>query len=243
VQTLKVWTIICLAAVLVCAQEQPKVNPKAQPQVRVHYLNVCAPSEADQKELTAALARIPTHPRFAPDFEVDRGRTTTPDQPASNWVRIRREFAAGLPFTNAQYTFSVNDNDRGMAEILVVRARESKPGEMLQLSFDNAISAGTPATVLASDTPVERIKVERFGSTSIGLARCPEADQRAYAPLFRIASEIFARYRVALNVRQTVPGDLARVTAAAKGADSAPKKKAAGASIKANSGTPPETKN
>ena len=71
-------------------------------------LNVCTPSAEDQKEITAALGRVPKQPLFSQDFEVDRGRSTLDETPAflqggattqtssdpsvANWVRIRREF-------------------------------------------------------------------------------------------------------------------------------------------------------
>jgi hypothetical protein len=174
--------------------------------------------------MEALLARVPLRAHFADDFEVDRGRTTTPDSPPSNWVRIRREFTAETPFTNAQYTFNLEDGGKGIAETLVFRTREMKAGLPLEISMQNTVSTGDAATVLASDTPAERIRMERFGGTSAVLARCPSADQSAYEPLFRKASEIMAGYRIALRVRQTVPGDLARVAAAANTQRAVPRK-------------------
>ena len=59
----------CLFAILVsafAAAQQP-----SQPQVKVNMLNVCSPSADDQKEISAALARVPKQPLFAQDFEVD----------------------------------------------------------------------------------------------------------------------------------------------------------------------------
>ncbi|MFB3915990.1 MAG: hypothetical protein ACE14M_04635 [Terriglobales bacterium] len=206
---------ICWGTVCVCAQqpassEQPKAKA---PQVRINLLNACSPADNDRKELEALLARVPLRAHFADDFEVDRGRTTTPGSSPSNWVRVRREFTAEAPFTNAQYTFNVDDGGKGIAETLVFRTREMKAGLPLEVSLQNTVSTGDTAAVLASDTPPERIRMERFGGTSVVLARCPSADQSAYEPLFRKASEILASYRVALRVRQTVPGDLARVAA------------------------------
>jgi hypothetical protein len=206
-------------ALSVAAQEQPA--PK-QPEVRVNYINVCTPSEADQKEMAAALESISAKPAFVADFEVSRGRTTitqaspldpdtaaaTPEKPiVSKWVRIRRELGAGQ-FSNAQYSFSTDDKD--MMEMLVFRARELKG--VLQISLQDTVTAGTPEAVLASNTPVDRIRIERNGKASIVLTRCAGADQSKYEPLFRTGSDLLAKYRAALGVQQTVPLDLARVT-------------------------------
>lgn len=210
----------CVAAAWpVAAQEKPA--PK-QPEVRVNYLNVCAPSDADQKEMAAALESISAKPAFAADFEVSRGRTTatqaspldsneaaaSSDKPIiSKWVRIRRELAAG-PLSNAQYSFSTDDKD--MMETLVFRARDLSKG-VLQISLQDTVTTGTPAAVLASNTPVDRIRIERNGKSSIVLARCGGADQSKFEALFRAGSDILAKYRAALGVQQTVSGDLARV--------------------------------
>lgn len=227
-RTLNILLLVCCTVASVFAQQQTGAEQSNanSPQVRVNYLNVCSPSDSDRKELDAVLSRIPAYPKFAPDLEVDRGRSTAPGAPSSDWVRIRREFTSEAPFTNAQYTFSVNDDGKKMAETLVFRSREMKAGLPLEVSLQDTVSSGTPAALLASDTPAERIRMERFGGASVVLARCPSADQSAYEPLFRRASEILAGYRDALRVRQTVPGDLARVAAAANGAGSAPRKKA-----------------
>ncbi|MGC1652421.1 MAG: hypothetical protein WA722_06345, partial [Candidatus Sulfotelmatobacter sp.] len=47
-----------------------------QPPVKVNVLNVCAPSAEEQKELSAALAKVPGKPVFGTDYEVSRGRST-----------------------------------------------------------------------------------------------------------------------------------------------------------------------
>jgi hypothetical protein len=216
---------IAIAALLVTvsifAQEKPAAK---QPQIRINYLNVCAPSEAEQKEMAAALESIPVKPTFEADFEVSRGRTTetqespldtdsaaaSPEKPSiSKWVRIRREFPSG-PFSNAQYSFSTDGKD--MMEMLVFRARDLGKS-VLQVSVQDTVTAGTPESVLASNTPVDRIRIERNGKSSIVLARCGGGDQSKFEALFRAGSDILAKYRSALQVRQTVPGDLARVTA------------------------------
>jgi hypothetical protein len=71
--------------------------------------------------------------------------------------------------------------------------------------------------MLGTNTPVSRIRLERFGKSSVVLARCsasatgPAPDQSAYEPLFRTASAIGADYRNLLRVPQTVPDELNRV--------------------------------
>lgn len=214
---LKFLASIAVMGLAACAlaQEQPASN---QPQVRINYLNVCTPTEADQKEMAAALGMIPLKPAFATDFEISRGRSTVtqaadeanpggPEKPiTSKWVRIRHELTSGV-FSNAQYSFSVDEKE--MTETLVLRARDLSKG-VLQVSFQDSVTAGTPASVLASNTPVDRIRVERNGKSSIVLARC-SGDQSKYEPLFKTGSGILAQYRALLHVQQTVPTDLARV--------------------------------
>ena len=40
-------------------QQQPEAAASQQPQVKVNMLNVCTPSAEEQKEIAAALAKIP----------------------------------------------------------------------------------------------------------------------------------------------------------------------------------------
>jgi hypothetical protein len=198
-----------------------------QPPVKVNVLNVCTPSTDEQKELSSALAKVPAKLMFANDFEVARGHSTldssTPipgmqPMPAgatssADWVRVRREFPDSAPFTNAQYSFSVDS--KNMVETLVLRLRE--PKDLMQISIeDSASTVASPAAMLTSNTPVSRIKLERFGKPSVVLARCsgsegPATDQTAYASLFQAASSIMNRYRDALGVRRMVPQELARM--------------------------------
>jgi len=228
-----------LAARALQAQPSPAPQPPAQqPQVKVNVLNVCAPSAEDQKELSAALAKIPAKPAFAKDFEVARGHSTLdPSMPmpgmeklpsnatvASNWVRIRREFPASAAFANVQYSFSTDAST--MIETLVLRVRD--PKDLMQVSIEDSASAVTSAAaMLSTDTPVGRVRLERFGKSSIALARCPAeeghaaVDQTAYEPIFRAATAILNHYRDALGVRRTVPQELDRMEV---GAPKSPKK-------------------
>lgn len=193
---------ICLITLAAGAQEQPK--DKNQPQVRVNYLNVCTPSADDQQEIRKALNSVPS-PKFATDFEVTRGQASVPDAPLASYVRMRHDFVAGVPFVAAQYSLSVDP--KSMVEDLVFRSREAKDVIQIQLE-DTVTGALDPKSVLMTDTPVNRIKLERFGKSSVALARCESVDQSAYEPLFREASEVMIRYRAALSVKRVVPREL-----------------------------------
>jgi hypothetical protein len=212
-----------LAATVAFAQQQPPV--------KVNVINVCSPSAEDQKELSAALAQLPAKPVFASDFEVSRGRSTL-DANASipgmqplpagtkstaNWVRMRRELSENSPYSNVQYSFSVDEAN--MVETLVLRVRE--PKDVMQISIEDSASAVTsPTVMLTSATPVSRIKLERFGKSSVVLARCSGSgeegkagpDQSAYEPVFRSASAVMNRYRDILGARRLVPQELARLS-------------------------------
>lgn len=217
------------------------------PQVKVNMLNVCAPSAEEQQEISSALAKIPQQPSFSEDFEVDRGRSIldqsagllqagqnaqmSSDAGTADWVRIRREFPAKSVFATVQYSFS--RDPKSMVETLVFRVRD--PKDLLQIAIEDSASAVTSAAdMLSTDTPVSRVKLERFGKSSVVLARCSGTDagsppdQSAYEPLFRGASAIATNYRGLLEVRHTVPEELARVGTATKEgrSGSAPKKTA-----------------
>jgi hypothetical protein len=197
------------------------------PPVKVNVINVCTPSADEQKELTSALAKVPAKLTFASDYEVARGHSTLDQSTAipgmqslppgasssADWVRVRREFPESSPFTNAQYSFSVDS--KNMIETVVLRMRE--PKDLMQISIeDSASSVTSPAAMLSTNTPVSRIKLERFGKPSVVLARCsgaegPATDQTVYEPIFKAASSIMSRYRDELRVRRMVPQELARL--------------------------------
>ena len=201
-----------------------------QPQVKLNVLNVCAPSAEEQKAIASALDWIPQSASFTQDFEIDRGRSildqapdflqtaqntqVSPDSSVARWVRIRHEFPADVPFATVQYSFS--HDPKSMVETLVFRVRE--PRDLMQIAIEDSASAvTTPAVMLNTNTPASRIKLERFGQSSIVLARCsgteggPPPDQTAYEPLFQKASKVAVRYRQMLGVRNTVPQELARL--------------------------------
>ena len=209
---------------LASAQQVPaKPADPNQPQVRVNYLNVCTPSEDDQKEIHTALSSIPAA-KFSADFEISRGHSTAEQAPPANWVRIRREFGPGAPYIAAQYAITVDE--KNIIETLVFRSREAK--DVLQVQLEDAVSGAQDArSVLISDTPVSRMRLERFGKSSVVLSRCPAADQTQYEPLFREASEVLARYRAAMGIKHLVPRELAMLSPATE-----PRKKAASAGKK-----------
>jgi hypothetical protein len=225
--------ILILAAVPLTlpALSQQAAEPNSnQPPVKVNLLNVCTPSAEEQKEIAGALARIPKQPLFAPDFEISHGLSTLSEAPnflqpghstqasdepsVASYVRIRREFAVQALFASVQYSFS-NDG-HNMVETLVLHARE--PKDLIQVSMEDSASAISSAeNMVAANTPASRIRLERFGKSSIALARCsgsengPAPDQSAYEPLFRSASEVLANYRTLLNARRTVPAELSQI--------------------------------
>ena len=203
---------------------QQTAQPAGKPEVKITYLNVCTPAENEKQELVSALGRLPVKAKFTPDFEVSRGRSTATEPPVaiaeaglpgavvsgdqiSNWVRVRREFPPDSPFISVQYTLSTTG--RGATETLVFRARD--PKDILQIALEARVSAADPAAMLKTNTPAERIRLERFGKSTVALARCPTADQSAYESVFRDGSAVLARYRDVLGVRQIVPADLRRL--------------------------------
>ena len=200
-----------LAALLfpacVLAQAQAQKAPQAAPPVQVNVVNVCMPTSDEQKDIAETLAKIPARPAFAPDFEITRGRTVIPNAPVSNWVRMRREFGAESPFSSVQYAVTVDD--KGIVETMVFRAREGS--DLVQVSLEDRVTSGTPAAVLSADTPPNRIRVERVGKATRGLARCPEADQSVYEPLFVKGSDVLMQYRKALRIASTAGAELSRL--------------------------------
>jgi hypothetical protein len=236
IQVFILWIVVLGVSIAASAQEQEQApaNPASnQPQVKVNMLNVCTPSADEQKEIAAALARIPKQPLFSADFEVSRGRSTLSEMPAmlaagqaghvageasvASYVRIRREFSVQAMFASVQYSFS-NDG-QSMIETLVLHVRD--PKDLIQVSLEDSASSVTSAeAMLGANTPAGRVRLERFGKPSVALVRCqategsPAPDQSAYEPLFRSASDVLTNYRGLLNVKTTVPEELARIASA-----------------------------
>lgn len=201
-----------------------------QPQVKVNMLNVCSPSPAEQQEISAALSKIPRQPAFSADFEISRGRSSlesgpeflqagegaqfASDSSVADYVRIRHDLNGKGIFSNVQYSFS--SDPRNMVETLVFRVRD--PKDLMEISIeDSATNVTSASAMLASATPASRIKLERFGKSSIVLARCvgsqagPPPDQTAYEPLFRGASAVVADYRVLVKARSIVPEEISKL--------------------------------
>ena len=86
--------------------------------------------------------------------------------------------------------------------------------------------------MLGANNPASRVRLERFGKSSVALARCLAAeggsapDQSTYEPLFRGASEVLANYRRLMGVSIIVPEELAKISGGSK-PKAAPKPKAA----------------
>lgn len=230
----KIICIIGLLTALPAFSQQSGEASSTQPQVKVNVLNVCTPSAEEQKEISSALARVPKQPAFGADFEISHGVSTLTDapnflQPGANtqvsdqpsvarYVRIRREFPGQTMFSSVQYSFS--DDGQSMVETLVLHVRD--PKELIQVSLEDSASAlGTVSSMVAANTPVNRIRLERFGKSSVALARCsasengPAPDQTAYEPLFRSGSEILSDYRHLLGARRTVTAELAQIPSGA----------------------------
>ena len=207
-------------------------NPASQkPEVKVHMLNVCTPSADEQRAIAAALTQVPRKPSFSEDFEVDRGRSVLDqsvnpltalsaaagaptEKSIADFVRIRRDITGSGTYSTVQYSFS--RDSRQMVETLVLRVRD--PKELLQVSIEDSASSVTSAsTMLTSGTPAARIKLERFGKSSVVLARCsgtaegPPVDQSAYESLFGSASSLLTDYRGLLGAATLVPEELSRI--------------------------------
>jgi hypothetical protein len=97
------------------------------------------------------------------------------------------------------------------------------PKDLMELSIeDSASSVPSAEAMLTANTPASRIRLERFGKSSIALARCsgneggPPPDQSAYEPLFQSASDVLQNYRHLLGVRTLVPQELARISGVSK---------------------------
>ena len=216
-----------IATAFLCRGQAPTSQ---KPQVKVNVLNVCSPLADEQKEIAEALFGIPRKPSFSADFEVDRGRSlldpganpltmagaaTMPAEASAtaDFVRIRHDLSGGI-YSNVQYSFSRDEHQ--MVETLVFRVRD--PKELMQISIeDSASSVTSAATMLSATTPASRIKLERFGKSSIVLARCQATaegkapDQGAYEPLFTSASSLMSGYRDLLGARRLIPEELARI--------------------------------
>lgn len=132
----------------------------------------------------------------------------------ADYVRIRQDLSGKGMFSTVQYSFSTDP--KIMVETLVFRVRD--PKDLMEISIeDSASNVSSAATMLSSATPASRIKLERFGKSSIVLARClgsqagPAPDQTAYEPLFRSASATVENYRGLLKTRSIVLEEMSKL--------------------------------
>jgi hypothetical protein len=218
---LKPAIVLVFSCAIAAAAQQEAAQPGGKPQIKVNYLNVCAPSPEEQAVLKAALAKIQVKPQFARDFEISRGETTLKDAPEAKFVRLRRDFVAESPLMTAQY--SISSDTTSTIEIMVLRLRDYKEFHEVSLEDRASTDAAPAAAMLAVDTPVARIRVERLGKSSVVLTRCQNADQNAYEPLFRQASELMAQYRKALDLSTMLRSEIAWLSGSGRPATSAPK--------------------
>lgn len=184
------------------AQQQTEEQPK----VKVNVLNVCTPSAEEQAVLKSALSKVSGNSAFAEDFEISRGRATLKDSPASKFVRLRRDFSPQSAMMTAQYSMSTDETTT--IETLVLRMRDTK--EFYEISMEDRVTAhASPLSIVTTDTPATRIRIERLGRSSVVLARCEGADQNVYEPMFKQASDLLAWYRKALGLRTAFRQDIA----------------------------------
>jgi hypothetical protein len=207
---------------LVSVGSAAQQEPSQKPQVRLNYLNVCGPSADEQAVLNSALAKVAVKPVFADDFEMSRGRTTVKEMGSSRFVRLRREYPSESPLLTVQYSMSFDN--QSIVELLVLRMRD--PKELHEIAIEDRVAAAavSPVSVIATDTPAARIRVERLGKPSVVLARCESGDQSAYESIFKSASETMARYRAAMGLRTSFRSDIAWLIEANKPAVAHPPK-------------------
>jgi len=199
------WAHPAIAQLAEQPQQQPAAPGEQNPPVQINYLNVCTPSDSEKDEIATTLARIPNPPTFVADFEIARGQSSL-EAEKSRYVRLRREFPADSKFSTVLY--SISNNGKNMVETLVLSGRDVK--ELRQISIEDSVSshAADVNALLTVDTPVSRVKLERFGKSSLGLARCQGADQSKYDAIFSSASSIMAAYRKNLSLRTMLSTEL-----------------------------------
>jgi hypothetical protein len=212
---------VVLALPQAFAQDAPKQDEQKGPPVKINYLNVCNPSEAEREEINAALDRIPRKAAFAQDFEVTRGRSSMQDAEPARYIRLRRDLAGDPIFSNVLYSLSTDATNT--VETLVVKVKEPKDLFSIALEDQVSASAASPASVLDVNTPVSRIKLERFGKANLVLARCPQGDQAEYEPLFAKATALLSGYRKSLGLHSMFRMDIAWLSAAQAKPKPAPK--------------------
>src|SRR5262249_30036295 len=160
--------------------------------------------------MRSALARLRKAPAFITDYEISRGVSTLEEGTTAKYVRLRRELKSDSPLQTIQY--SLSSDAENTIETLVFRGRDVK--DLLALSIEDKLSTSVskPSAVIQSDTPASRVRVERAGKSTLGLARCQDVDQAQYDPIFAQASAVLADYRRILRLRTTLASDIAWLT-------------------------------
>lgn len=201
---------ILVATSLIAQTPVTGKRSEQEPPVKVNILNVCTPDSDAQKELSNAMSRLPKMPAFTTDYEISRGVSSIDEGKIAKYVRFRRDVKGDSPLATIQYSLSADPANT--VETLVFRGKDMK--DLLALSIEDKLStsASKPSAVVASDTPATRIRVERAGKTTLGLARCQDVDQTTYDPLFGQASAVLANYRRVLKLRTMLVSDLAWLT-------------------------------
>src|SRR6202521_2151419 len=163
------------------------------------------------------------------------------EKSVASYVRIRREFSVQALFSSVQYSFS-NDG-QNMVETLGLHVRD--PKDLIQVSIEvSPFSVTSSEAMLGSNTPASRVRLERFGKSSVALARClateggPAPDQSAYEPLFRGASDVLANYRALLSVNMIVPEELGKIGGTSKAESKPESKTKPGVKVKGTRATP-----
>jgi hypothetical protein len=199
---------IFLISLVAVAQSPTDAARKSEqnPPVKVNVVNVCTPDADAQQQLMGALARLPKSPGFTSDYEISRGVATLEEGQSAKYVRLRREFKSDSSFATVQYSLSFDP--ASTIETLVFRGRDVK--DLLALSIEDKLSTSVskPAAVVSSDTPASRLRVERAGKTTLGLARCTDVDQAPYEPIFAQASATLAAYRHVMRLRAMLATDI-----------------------------------
>lgn len=201
-----------LTPTLILAQSTPASGTRSdqEPPVKVNILNVCTPDADAQKEIKAALSRLPKTPIFATDYEISRGVSSDDEGKSAKYVRLRRDLKSDSPLATIQYSLSADASST--IETLVFRGRDVK--DLLALSIEDKLSTSVskPSAVIQSDTPASRVRVERAGKSTLGLARCQDVDQAKYDAIFSQASAVLADYRRILRLRTILASDIAWIT-------------------------------
>jgi hypothetical protein len=174
-----------------------------EPQVKVNYLNACRPSDAEAREISTALHAFAFVPRFSSEFDVTRGAQQA-EHGLVRYVRVRREFSAAASLASVQY--SISTDIKGTTETLILKPRDSK--QIVQLMIEHSVASGTPSSLLASTTVADHVRLERYGASAVALARCPDADQSAFASQFSAASDELRHYKSALQSNTSLQSDL-----------------------------------